>query len=65
MLISIEKHKKTFLSNCVIQMHKSTVYEGCSISLPPKVDVDVLYNCNLPRVQMYSVDEYTASVTDN
>ena len=40
---------KTFLSNC--DMHRivkhadpqSTVYEGCSISLQPKVEADVLY----------------------
>ena len=45
-----------------MQIHKSTVYEGCSISLQPKVEAGVLYNCNLVRVQIYSIDEYTESL---
>ena len=31
----------------VMQIHKSTVYEGGSISSQPKVEADVLYSCNL------------------
>ena len=45
-----------------MQIHKSTVYEGCSISLQPKVEADALYNCNLARVQIYSIGEYTKSL---
>ena len=45
-----------------MQIHKSTVYEGCSISLQPKVEADVLNNCNVARVQIYSIDEYTESL---
>ena len=64
-LISIVWHKNNSvqlwhaLSN--MQIHKSTVYKGCSIILWPKVEAKVLYSCNLARVQIYSIDEYTES----
>ena len=38
------------------------VERGCSISLQPRVEADVLYNCNLARVQIYSIDEFTESL---
>ena len=45
-----------------IEWHKNIVYQGCSISLRPKVEADVPYSCNLTHVQVYSIDEYTASL---
>ena len=66
MRISVEWHKNISvqlwhaLSN--MQIHKSTVYEGWSISSHPKVEANVLYSCNLACVQIYSIDEYTASL---
>ena len=66
MLILIEWHKNTSVqlwhASSNMQIHKSTVYEGSSVSLQPKVEADVLYNCNLARVQIYSIDEYTESL---
>ena len=44
------------------QIQTSTVYEGCSICSRPKVEADVLRSCNLARVQIYSIDEYAASL---
>ena len=66
MLILIEWHKNISVqlwhASSNMQIHKSTVYEGCSISLQPKVEADVLCNCNLARVQIYSLDEYIESM---
>ena len=66
MLILIKWHKNISVqlwhASSNMQIHKSAVYEGCSISLQPKVEADVLYNCNLARVQIYSIDEYTKSL---
>ena len=66
MLISIEWHKNISVqlwhASSNKQIHKSTVYERCSISSRPKVEADVLYSCNLARVQIYSMDEYTKSL---
>ena len=45
-----------------MQIHKSTVYEGCLISSRPKVEADVLYSCKLARLQIYSIDENTESL---
>ena len=66
MHISIEWHKNISVqlwhASSNMQIQKSTVYEGCSISSLPKVEADVLYSCNLAREQIYSIDEYTASL---
>ena len=66
MLILIGWHK-TFLSelwhaSSNMQIHKSTGYKGCLISLRPKVEDDVLYSCKLARLQIYSTDENTESL---
>ena len=55
---------KTFLwhASSNMQIEKSTVYKGCSINSRPKVEADILYSFNLVRVQIYSIDEYTASL---
>ena len=45
-----------------MQIHKSTVYEGCLISLRRKVEADVLFSCKLARLQIYSTDENTESL---
>ena len=66
MHISIEWHKNLSVqlwhASSNMQIHKSTVYEECSISSRPTVEAYVLYSCNLVRVQIYSIDEYTASL---
>ena len=66
MLISIEWHKNISVQQwhaaSSMQIHKWTVYEGFLISLRPKAEADVLYSCNLARVQIYSIDEYTESL---
>ena len=66
MLILIEWHKnisvQLWCASSNMQIHKSTVYEGCSISLQPKVEADVPYSCNLACEQIYSIDEYTESL---
>ena len=63
MLILIELHNNNSIqlwhASSNMQIHKSTVYEGFSISLQPKVEADALYNCNLVPVQIYSIYEYT------
>ena len=38
-----------------MQIHKSTMYEGCLISSRPKVQADVLYSCKLTRLQIYFI----------
>ena len=57
MLILIEWRKKISVqlwhASSNMQIHKFTVCKGCSISLQPKVEADVLYNCNLARVQLW------------
>ena len=58
---------ETFLSklwhaSLNMQIHKSTVYEGCLISSRPKVEADVPYSCKLARLQIYSIDENTESL---
>ena len=66
MLISIEWHKNISVqqwhASSSMQILKSTVYEGCLISLWPKVEADVLYSCKLARVQIYSINENTKNL---
>ena len=66
MLISIEWHKNISAqlrhASSSMQIHKSIVYEGCLVSLRPKEEADVLYSCNLARVQIYPIDENTESL---
>ena len=66
MLISIEWREyisvQLWHASLNLQILKSTVYEGCSISSRPKVEADVSHSCNFARVQIYSIDEYTASL---
>ena len=45
-----------------MQIHKSTVYEGCLISSRPKEEADILYSCKLARVQIYTINENTESL---
>ena len=45
-----------------MQIHKSTVYEGCLLSSRPKVEADVRYSCKLVRLQIYLIDENTESL---
>ena len=65
-LILIEWHKNISVqlwhASSNMQIHKSTVYEECLISLQPKVEADFLCSCYLARVQIYSVNEYTESL---
>ena len=66
MLISIEWHKNISVqqwhASSSMQIHKSTVYEGCLKGSLPKVVADVLYSCKLARVQIYSINENTESL---
>ena len=66
MLISIEWHKNISVqqwhASSSMQIHKSTVYEGCLISSQPKVEANDLYSCKLARVQIYSINENTKSL---
>ena len=66
MLIVIEWHKnisvQTVACIVIMQIHKSTVYEGCLINSRPKVEAAVLYSCKLVRLQIYSIDENTESL---
>ena len=68
MLILIEWHKNISVQTvaCMhrqnMQIHKSTVYEGCLISSRPKVEADVLYICKSARLQIYSIDKNTESL---
>ena len=66
MLISIEWHKnisvQQWRASSSMQIHKSTVYEGCLIRSRPKVEADVIYSCKLARVHIYSINENTESL---
>ena len=48
----IKKDVQLWHASSNMQIQKSTVYEGCSVSSLPKVEADVLYNFNFARVQI-------------